>query len=63
MEGFKSRIQEARKLAARTDPEHCFFLYVVYYSVCAGEFGNLIAGDERSSPRVQLHLLHSKVEI
>ena len=26
-----------------------------------GEFGNLIAGDERSSPRVQLLLLHSKV--
>jgi hypothetical protein len=25
MEGFESRIQEARKLAARTDPEHCFF--------------------------------------
>jgi len=25
MEGFESRIQEARKLAACTDPEHCFF--------------------------------------
>lgn len=28
-----------------------------------GEFGNLIAGDERSSPRVQLHLLHSKYHL
>merc|ERR1711970_495433 len=28
-----------------------------------GEFGNLIAGDERSSPRVQLHLLHSKFHL
>ncbi|XP_023326510.1 AP-2 complex subunit alpha [Eurytemora carolleeae] len=28
-----------------------------------GEFGNLIAGDERSSPRVQLLLLHSKFHL
>jgi len=28
-----------------------------------GEFGNLIAGDERSSPKVQLHLLHSKFHL
>lgn len=26
-----------------------------------GEFGNLIAGDQRSSPAVQFQLLHSKV--
>jgi len=26
-----------------------------------GEFGNLIAGDQRSSPLVQFQLLHSKV--
>lgn len=26
-----------------------------------GEFGNLIAGDQRSSPSVQFQLLHSKV--
>lgn len=26
-----------------------------------GEFGNLIAGDTRSSPSVQFQLLHSKV--
>jgi len=28
-----------------------------------GEFGNLIAGDQRSSPSVQLHLLHSKYHL
>lgn len=28
-----------------------------------GEFGNLIAGDQRSSPAVQFQLLHSKVSI
>jgi len=28
-----------------------------------GEFGNLIAGDARSSPAVQLHLLHSKFHL
>jgi len=28
-----------------------------------GEFGNLIAGDQRSSPAVQLHLLHSKFHL
>lgn len=26
-----------------------------------GEFGNLIAGDQRSAPSVQFQLLHSKV--
>ena len=28
-----------------------------------GEFGNLIAGDPRSSPAVQLRLLHSKYHL
>ena len=28
-----------------------------------GEFGNLIAGDKRSSPAIQFQLLHSKVSI
>ncbi|GAA29663.2 AP-2 complex subunit alpha, partial [Clonorchis sinensis] len=28
-----------------------------------GEFGNLIAGDERSSPKIQFHLLHSKFHL
>jgi len=28
-----------------------------------GEFGNLIAGDQRSSPAVQFQLLHSKVSV
>ncbi|XP_022082511.1 AP-2 complex subunit alpha-2-like [Acanthaster planci] len=28
-----------------------------------GEFGNLIAGDPRSSPQVQFHLLHSKFHL
>ena len=28
-----------------------------------GEFGNLIAGDARSSPAVQLKLLHSKYHL
>jgi len=28
-----------------------------------GEFGNLIAGDQRSSPAVQLQLLHSKYHL
>ena len=28
-----------------------------------GEFGNLIAGDTRSSPAVQLRLLHSKFHL
>jgi hypothetical protein len=30
-------------------------------SYVLGEFGNLIAGDQRSSPAVQFQLLHSKV--
>ncbi len=30
-------------------------------SYILGEFGNLIAGDQRSSPAVQFQLLHSKV--
>lgn len=29
-------------------------------SYILGEFGNLIAGDARSSPQVQFELLHSK---
>ncbi len=28
-----------------------------------GEFGNLIAGDARSSPQVQFRLLHSKYHL
>ncbi len=28
-----------------------------------GEFGNLIAGDQRSAPSVQFQLLHSKVNL
>lgn len=28
-----------------------------------GEFGNLIAGDQRSAPVVQFQLLHSKVSV
>lgn len=28
-----------------------------------GEFGNLIAGDQRSSPLIQFQLLHSKVSV
>lgn len=32
-------------------------------SYVLGEFGNLIAGDQRSSPAVQFQLLHSKVPI
>lgn len=28
-----------------------------------GEFGNLIAGDQRSSPSIQFHLLHSKYHL
>jgi len=31
-------------------------------SYVLGEFGNLIAGDQRSSPAVQFQLLHSKVK-
>lgn len=30
-------------------------------SYVLGEFGNLIAGDQRSSPAIQFQLLHSKV--
>ena len=32
-------------------------------SYVLGEFGNLIAGDQRSSPAVQFQLLHSKVKV
>ncbi|GBM58752.1 AP-2 complex subunit alpha-2 [Araneus ventricosus] len=43
--------------ALQTQPYYDTFVAVAAYVL--GEFGNLIAGDERSNPNIQLRLLHS----
>ncbi|GBL99366.1 AP-2 complex subunit alpha-2 [Araneus ventricosus] len=43
--------------ALQTQPFYDTFVAVAAYVL--GEFGNLIAGDERSNPNIQLRLLHS----